>query len=323
MDPTHELVVYSAVVSRRRYLDAAALLVGLGVLIYVFSREPLGAIADAIGAMSGVVFLSPIVMLLWFPAHAVALWELVDRAVPLPALLYQRFVGEGYNALLPMAGLGGEPFKLRHLGRYLPTEAGVAALLRDRVIDNAVGFACYAGCLALTLPNVELPSTMLTALWVFVAIAAALAILSIWLVGTRMPGRLGRKLGKWLGGSDSEPPPLAGRLLVRAIAWSIVSRVINYAETSILLAAVGAPHGFAATAFVDGAMNAAGFVGFAIPQGIGVVEGSSVYILGALGVAGPGALAFALARRARILVLALVGVAMHLTSTVMTRRRRG
>jgi len=308
-------------VSRRRYLDAAALLVGLGVLIYVFSREPLGDIADAIGAMSGVVFLSPIVMLLWFPTHAIALWELVDRAVPLRALLYQRFVGEGYNALLPMAGLGGEPFKLRHLGRYLPTETGVAALLRDRVIDNAVGFAFYAGCLALTLPHVSLPSTLQTALWVFAAIAAVLAILSLWLVGTRMPGRFGRRLGKWLGGSDSEPPPLSGRVIARAIGWSIASRLITYAETSILLAAVGAPHGLAATAFVDGAMNAAGFVGFAIPQGIGVVEGSSVYILGALGVAAPGALAFALARRARILVLALVGVALHVGSAVVARRR--
>lgn len=311
--------------SRRRYLDAAALLVGVGVLIYVFSREPLGAIADALSDISAVVFLSPIVMLLWFPTHAIALWELVGRAVPLPALLFQRFVGEGYNALLPMAGLGGEPFKLRHLSKYLPTELGVAALVRDRVIDNGVGFAFYACCLAITLPGVTLPTSFQTALWAFAAIAAALAIISIWLVSTRVTGRLGRRLARWLGGSDTEPPPVAAPIIARAVAWSLVSRAINFAETSILLAAVGAPHGLAATAFVDGAMNAAGFVGFAIPQGIGVVEGSSVYVLGALGVTGPSALAFALARRARILALALVGVALHAGSAMVAaaRRRRG
>jgi len=65
-------------------------------------------------------------------------------------------------------------------------------------------------------------------------------------------------------------------------------------------------------AFVDSALNAAGFVGFAFPQGVGVFEGSSVYLLGCLGVSAPAALAFALARRGRMLLVSLSGVVVHL-----------
>jgi len=46
------------------------------------------------------------------------------------------------------------------------------------------------------------------ALWVYAAIAAALGALSFWLVVSRLPGRLGKLLGRWLSaaGLDATTP---------------------------------------------------------------------------------------------------------------------
>jgi uncharacterized membrane protein YbhN (UPF0104 family) len=62
-------------------------------------------------------------------------------------------------------------------------------------------------------------------------------------------------------------------------------------------------------------LNAAGYIGFAIPQGLGVFEGTTVFLFGLLGFPGALAVAVALARRARMLIVGLFGVLLHLTSS--------
>ena len=53
--------------------------------------------------------------------------------------------------------------------------------------------------------------------------------------------------------------------------------------------------------FTAGALSAAGFIGGAIPQGLGVAEAATVGMFQLLHFPGPAAVAFALARRGRIL----------------------
>jgi hypothetical protein len=64
--------------------------------------------------------------------------------------------------------------------------------------------------------------------------------------------------------------------------------------------------------YVAGALAAAGFVGGVIPQGIGVDEAATVGIFGLLGLPGEAAIAFALARRGRMLLMSTSGVVLHL-----------
>jgi SAM-dependent methyltransferase len=306
------------------HFDLVFLVIGLALLSWMLSRQPLSDIYDAVVRMGPIAFVTPLIALAWFPTHATALWVLLDARPPWSEVLYNRLVGDGYNALLPMAGLGGEPFKARHLSRFIPIDRAVTALVRDRVIDNAIGFLFSAACVAVTLPRFALPTVLRDALWAYAAIAGALGALSFWLVISRLPGRLGKLLGRCLSGSAEEPPTLPlGRALLAA-AWSMASRVLGVCEIAVLLHAIDAPVDLATAVFVDSALNAAGFIGFAFPQGIGVFEGSSVYLLGCLGVSAPAALAFALVRRGRMLVVSLLGVALHLarkTQPVVTEVR--
>src|SRR4029078_6815277 len=99
---------------------------------------------------------------------------------------------------------------------------------------------------------------------------------------------------------------------IAAALWSLASRMLGMCEIAVLLHAIDLPVDVSTTAFADSALNAAGFIGFAFPQGVGLFEGSTVSLLGCLGVSTPAALAFALARRGRMLLVSLLGVVVHL-----------
>jgi glycosyltransferase 2 family protein len=293
-------------------MDLGFLLIGLSLLVWMLSDSGCREIYDAAMRMGPIVFLTPFIALAWFPTHTCALWMVLERRVPWRVLFYVRLVGDGYNALLPMAGLGGEPFKARHLSRFVTIDRVVAALVRDRVIDNAIGFLFSAGWLAWALPRVAVPAVLRNALWGYVALAGALGLLSCWLVISRLPGRLGRVLGRWLSGSSEEPPRLPLRQAISAALWQIASRMLGMCEIAALLHAIHMPVDVSSIAFADSALNAAGFIGFAFPQGVGVFEVSTVSLLGCLGVSAPSALAFAFARRGRMLLVSLLGVVVHL-----------
>jgi hypothetical protein len=61
-----------------------------------------------------------------------------------------------------------------------------------------------------------------------------------------------------------------------------------------------------------GASAAAGFVGFFMPQGIGVTEAATVGVFRVLGLSGSAGVAFALARRGRMLFMSVAGVLLYL-----------
>ena len=304
------------------WLDGAFLLAGLALLVYVVSRFPLADVLAACRHAGPLVVLAMVVALGWVVLNTFGMSVLLHGRVPFWTLLYNRLVGDGYNSLIPLAGLGGEPWKLRHLSTYVPTELAVAALIRDRVIENAVGFLITAIVIAVGLTYYPMPLALRTALIGYSVVATFCAVLSVALVATRLPGRAGARLARWLGGAaetDATPLPL-GQLL-HVAAWNFAGRIVGSLEVGILLWLLGGRPGPGECAFVDCVLNAAGFIGFVIPQGLGVAEGASVFILRALGYAGAVGVAFALVRRGRLLAVALLGVLLHLGVRALRRPR--
>ena len=196
--------------------------------------------------------------------------------------------------------LGGEPFKLRILGRYLSVAQALTALVRDRLIDNGLGFVVSAACCALGAVAMAVPAPHAWLVYAAVALPARRRVVLALMV-SRVPGRLGVVASRALAGNDAEPAPLRVRTFTRALAWFALTRVLQGCETALLLALISAPTDLATVIFVDGTLNAAGFLGFMLPQGLGVVEGTAAYVLTGLGVPLPAATAFALVRRGRVL----------------------
>jgi len=303
-----------------RWLDKILLAAGLALLAYVISQFSLTDIANSVRAMWPAVLLTPLIALCWFCTGTTALYLLLERGIGWWRLLWIRLVGDNYNALLPLAGLGGEPFKLRQLAATLPLPFVMSTFVRDRILDNVVGFTWSAcGCI-IGLASFDLDERVSVALTGYSAVAICIGVFGTTLVLTRLPGKLGRWLAKLLGDAapeDIEPMSLARVFVV--LFWYACSRALGLLEKVALLWALGAPHDLASAAFVDGFLAASGYISFLIPQGLGVFEGVTVYTLGIIGAPGGAGIAFALARRGRMLVVGLFGIALHLAA--IARRR--
>jgi 2-polyprenyl-3-methyl-5-hydroxy-6-metoxy-1,4-benzoquinol methylase len=290
-----------------------ALLVGVALLIYVLTRFPFDDVVRACIEVGPLVVVTPFIALGWFACNTSALYVLLDRRVPWRDLLWNRLVGDGYNSLLPLGGIGGEPWKLRHLTEFVEVDHALSAMIRDRVLENAVGLIVTGVAIAGTMAAYPLPIPLETGLLMYASISSGVGVLGLAFVVTRLPGRAARLAGKWLGADTATPPkslPLRDFLI--ATAWCLAGRIVGLCEIGALLWILDLGVDPVAILFLDSVLNAVGFISFTIPQGLGVFEGSSVYLFGILGFAGPTAIAFALARRGRMLLIGLVGVSLHL-----------
>jgi len=287
--------------------------IGLALFVYVLTRTPFAEIETSIAAMGPLVIVSPLIAALWFATRTSALGVVLGGGVPWRELYALRWIGDGYNGILPLAGVGGEPFKLRILDRYLTTEAALTGLVRDRLIDNGLGFIASAGFATLGITLLGDPPGH-EGLLIYAAIAAPVGIALLALMTTRAPGKLGVFAARLAAGTHTEPVPLPRRTLVRALGWFALTRALQASETTLLLHLVGLPTDLGTILFVDGVLNAAGFVGFVMPQGLGVVESAAVFALTGLGATLPVATAFALVRRSRVVTCGVVALILHAVS---------
>ncbi len=302
----------------RKWIVGGWFVAAVALFVLVVTRQPMGRIAAACVAMGPAALLAPCIAAAWLATRTATLERVLVRRVPWRVLVGVRAIGDGYNALVPAAGVAGEPYKLRRLAAWLPVDQAVTALVRDRLFDNAVGLVFSAAGIAVGLPRLAIPHAISGALWTYAAIAGPAGLAMLAVAAGRVPAKLGGFASRWTQAAPhaSERVPVAS-----IVAWSLATRVLQTFETALLLACIAAPVDVSSVLVVDGALNAAGFVGFVMPQGLGVVEGAAVYMLTALGSPAAAATAFALARRGRVLAVSGAGVAVHLAGHLRSHAR--
>lgn len=292
-----------------RRVDLAFLAVGVVVLVWVVSRYPLAELGGACLRMGGQVSLTLLIALGWHACNSMGMAELFERRVPFRTLLWVRLAAEGYNSLI--VGVGGEPFRIRALSRIEPSDRVLATVIRDKVLDHTTGYLLSASFIGYGVARYALPTAMRTSLATYAAIVAAASIAGTALVLTRLPSRAGALALKIFGGAASAPAPVPLRVFARALPWYCAGRILGVVEIALLLHLLGLGDDLLRAGFIDGVLNAAGTLGFMVPQAIGVFEGTSAYLFKLFGFAGAAGVAFALVRRARMLVMSLGGVALH------------
>ena len=288
------------------------LLIGVALCAYMVSRFPLSQIGDACLQLGPWVFLTPLIAMGWFAANSTALFHLLERRVPWPALFWNRLVGEGYNSLLPAAGIGGEPLKLRLLSRYVETHRAVVALINDRLIDNALAFAYSGGTVAVGAFTIHMTATVETSMITYAAAGIGISVVFVVVMVTSASSRLGGKIAKLLGAEQLGHERMRPSVLVLAAFWTGMGKLIGLLEIALLFHLLGLSFTIGDVFFTAGALSAAGFIGGAFPKGLGVAEAATVGIFSLLHFPGPAAVAFALARRGRTLLVSVLGVTLHL-----------
>jgi len=297
-------------VNARRWLDRLFLAVGLGLMVWVVARQPLGALAQACAKLGPGVAVTLVVALGWHSCYAAAQRILYAGRIRWRTLLWARLAAEGYNSLF--VGVGGEPFRIRYLSRFVPSGEVAATVIRDRVLDPSIGYVFSAAFLIVGSARFALPAALRGSLLVYAGVTSILGLAGMLLVLTPLPGRIGGAILRALGRPPTESPqPLPLGTLLRLLPWYVGGKVLGLVEIAVLLWILGLDHSVARVGFIDGALNAAGTLAFPLPQAVGVYEGTSLYLFELFGFPGPAGVAFGLVRRARMLVISFTGVALH------------
>lgn len=296
----------------KRWLQRLLLALGVGALVWLISRFPLSQIEAACEQLGVWVLVTPFIGLGWFAANAMTMWHLLEGKMPWRALFWNRLVGEGYNALVPAGGVGGEPVKLRQLSRYVDTHRAVVALINDRLLDNSAALIYSATCVGIGAWTFDVRPALKASMMTYAIVGGLIGIALGLALVTNLTHRLGGRVAKWIGSAATTDAMLPRRVLARAFAWMTVARVLGLCESALLFHLLGLNVSIGQLVFTGGAISAVGFIGGAIPQGMGVTEAGTVGIFEMMHLPGPAGVAFGLARRGRQMLLSVTGVTLHL-----------
>jgi hypothetical protein len=293
-----------------KWVDSLFVVCGAAMLVYAVSRYPLAEIVAAcrrLGPLVAIVFVLP---LGWQLSGAGAVYVLLARRVDWKKILWARFAADAYNSLF--FSVGGEPFRVRFLSRFVSTDLVVSALLRDRIFDMISGYFVSAAFLFVGLRRYPLAPALSAALYAYAAVTLGLGLASTLLVTTRLPSRFGAVIFRAVGGSATAPlTKLPARTLLAVMPFYAVSRALGVVEKGTLVCLLTGRFDLTVAGFLDGVLNAAGAMSFFVPGALGVFEVTSVYLFRLLGLGGPQGVVFGLVRRARMLLISAVGVALH------------
>jgi choline kinase/phosphatidylglycerophosphate synthase len=299
-------------------------IVGLLLFGLVLGIMPWDGVTRALARGGWQVALVFLVPLGWFAANTAGLHTLLGETVPFRILLYNRLVGEALNASLPMANLGGEPFKVAHLSRYAGFEKSLTAAAGDKLINVGSGLVFSGALLVACFPAArDLPdpvrSLMLPAGALSLIAGLGLVLALAWAPIRSLMIRIVKRIRR----NPDEVPRLETGALLRAFAWHLAGRMLLVIELGGFLWILGreAPDGWTLL-ILAGFLGAIGQVFFMIPQGLGVNEMGITAVLVMLGHGEPLAMAVALLRRGRMVLWAGAGLALLALARGLSLARR-
>ena len=261
--------------------------------------------------------------LIWTFTNAIGLSVLLRGGLGLSTLYMNQWVGESYNAILPLAGLGGEPYKIRHLSRWLPVSEASHAVVRERLVHAISGPLFTAFALAAGTWLVPLEPFYRNGFIMAAVVMALAALLLTFVALSRASSGFTERLLKWLRVSEDyrEEELDTGRFFV-VLGLKLLGRALGGVEAYLIFLLLGLEPDMGQILCVLAFIGASSIIFFVIPQGLGVNEAGISGAFALLGFAPHLGLTYGLIRRARVVVWSLLGVALHLGSLGVARLMR-
>ncbi|HFA47768.1 MAG TPA: hypothetical protein ENJ95_01975 [Bacteroidetes bacterium] len=294
----------------------------LGVIILsalVFNME-LDVVAKSLSAVGNKLFLVFSVAILWIFANTMSIRILVNGKVSFPDLLFNQLTGEAYNTIIPLAGLGGEPYKIKHLTQWLDWHTASRAIVVDRLIHATTGLLFASFTVGITLYYVPLDAVYYIPLSIFAGLTSIAVGVMIWLSLSNAPSRIaGYVLKKLKIVEEFRSDPIPAKQFFQAFFFKFLGRSFNLVEIYIIFMIFGLAPSFIDLTAVAGFISTSATLFFVIPQGLGVNEIGISTALDVLGYTAALGITFGLIRRARMIFWALFGVTLHLAVSVVKK----
>jgi hypothetical protein len=250
---------------------------------------------------------------LWFLANTMALSSLIHHRVGFFNLLYNQLVGEAMNTIVPLAGIGGEPFKVKHLSRWLPLGEASQAIVLDRLIHAVSGLFYSSALLFITIYLVSFSAGLKLSMIFASSLLAVLGFILMVFSLSKVPSQLTHFILKRFSSFEVlRQQNLPKSTFVACFGYKLLGRMINLIEIYLILRFLGIAVTPGRMAIVAAFIAASSLLINVIPQGLGVAEAGITGAFSLIGLAPHLGLTFGLIRRARIIFWALVGIAFFL-----------
>jgi putative membrane protein len=299
-----------------------ALILGLGVMIVLITREGVQAILSLLSRAGWV-------LLLLVPLRALPLlldvlgWRvLIPGRSRLSVLFFIACIREAVNRLLPVAGVGGELVGIRLLARQGVDGASAAASV---IVELAVTLATqYLFVVAGVVCLLRLTDAMRLSGGLLLGLGAGLLMLATFVALLRNGAIFSRleRIAERLLRLDTQVLWQGARLdaairelfaaharLARTLLWQFAGLVVGCTETWFALRWLGHPVGFAAAMVLESLTQAARHLFFFVPAGLGVQEAGLIGVGHVLGIGRDVAIALSLAKRMREILFGLPALA--------------
>ena len=293
-------------------------LIGLALAVALIVHEGWGGVMSALELAGWGLLWASLFHIVPMTINAYA-WQflLARHARPsLPRMTLVVWLREAVNGLLPVARIGGEVVSGRVLRlQGVPAPSAVGSIIVDMTVSMASQFVFTLlglGLLALTSTDMVIVGRVALGIAATVPIVIALLIIQrigfFGLLYKLLTLLFGPKLAGWAG---------APRLLDRAIKalyrrrprviqcflWQTVGWVVGSGEIWLALYFFGQPVSLATALAIESLAQAVASAGFVVPGALGIQEGGFLLFGEAFGLSADTALALALARRVRDLLL--------------------
>lgn len=304
------------------YLSIA---LGLALFVALVAYYGVGDLAAAVAAAGWGLLWVAAYRSVTLGANTVA-WRVLFPSGARPGfagLLRLRWIGESVNSLLPVGQVGGDFVRARLAARQGTSGADAGA---STVVDFTLGlvtqvvFALMGVALLLRAGvDGEQGRTLLIGILVAtLAVAAFYAAQRLGLfrgmagvVGKLLPGRAWQSLAGDAAELDRRIMELyhSRRQVFLAGCWRMIGWLLHTGETWLALYFLGVPSSLANALVLESLGAAVRSAAFVVPGALGVQEGGFVVLGGALGLTPETALALALVKRVRELLVGGPGLA--------------
>ncbi len=314
------------------------LAVGLGAVAWMLSAVDPAALGTAVATAGwGVLLGVSAAKLLSLGFDALA-WRAVIPGPRRPGfgrVFAARWIGEAVNTLLPVAQVGGDVVRGRLIALAgVPGATAGASVVVDFTLGVAVQALVTLAAVGLLLLH-GLPDHLDGPVVLgFAALALGAAVLlaaqraGMFALLARLAGKIARA-GRWRDltgsldalGRDVRALHADHRAMLACAAWRAVGWVAHAVETWVALWLLGAPVGWGEALVIEMIGNAVRSAAFLIPGALGAQEGGLLAVGLVYGLSPETALALALIKRARELMVSLPGLAAWATLERRGRRR--
>jgi choline kinase/uncharacterized membrane protein YbhN (UPF0104 family) len=294
-------------------------LLGVAIIAALLFYVPIDLVGESLALIGGKVFLVFSVAILWIVTNTLCTSTLLRNKVPFLDLLYNNITGEAYNTILPLASVGGEPYRIQHMTNWLDVHTASRAVVVERLIRAITGMLFAAVSLTFTLIWVDMSSAVYTTVAVLAVVHYVASFGIIWLALSHAPSKaVGFVLKKFKMLEEYRSEPIPTSRFFAATGWKFVSRIFSLVEMYAIFAILGYDPSMADIITIAGAIAVSASV-FFMPAGLGVNELGIASALTILGYPAALIISFSVVRRASVIFWALLGVALH--ATVMVAKR--